>query len=315
MEEAQKLPPIKVLICGSYGGFDFSEGFTAFVHSHMKLTDINRDSLRSDPALIEAISDYGRFICDKYPFILNDMRIVDTWKLDKLLDNLDQLPMKETEFDADLVTEAMSFHKQMSDSNGHWREDCLGSFPKSKRLTDFNTPDLEAFTEKNPDFWMAHRSMDNNSFGPPTFKIALRFAHVLLKGDDHARYHVEPDEARDAAIYEHIGRGASSRYGRLVIVEIPALVDFSIHTYDGLDNSNHDSRSQRRHLHSHLLPYIRFRHLTHHSHRYRRSQTASPPYVVLRRLLQLPLRLSSENLEDSTALIDHFVRNGARGSR
>lgn len=31
--------------------------------------------------------------------------------------------------------------------------------------------------------------------------------------------------------------------------------------------------------------------------------------VVLRRLLQLPLRLSSENLRDSKALIDHFVHN------
>ena len=34
--------------------------------------------------------------------------------------------------------------------------------------------------------------------------------------------------------------------------------------------------------------------------------------IVLHRLLQLPLRLSSEDLEDSTALIDHFVRNAAR---
>ncbi|KAF9648602.1 hypothetical protein BDM02DRAFT_2236310 [Thelephora ganbajun] len=30
--------------------------------------------------------------------------------------------------------------------------------------------------------------------------------------------------------------------------------------------------------------------------------------VILHRLLQLPLRLSSENLDDSKALIDHFVR-------
>jgi hypothetical protein len=33
--------------------------------------------------------------------------------------------------------------------------------------------------------------------------------------------------------------------------------------------------------------------------------------VVLRRLLQLPLRLSSGNLKDSKTLIDHFVRNPA----
>ena len=33
--------------------------------------------------------------------------------------------------------------------------------------------------------------------------------------------------------------------------------------------------------------------------------------VVLRRLLQLPLHLSSKNLEDSKALIDHLVHNSA----
>lgn len=36
--------------------------------------------------------------------------------------------------------------------------------------------------------------------------------------------------------------------------------------------------------------------------------------VVLRRLLQLPLRLSSGSLKDSTALVDHFVRNPAHGN-
>lgn len=231
MEEAQKLPPIKVVFCASHSGFGFSEEFTTFVHSHTKITNILR-ALRSDPVLIHAISDYGRFICDKYPFILNDMRTVYTWKLDKLLGNLKQLPMKETEFDADLVTEATSFYKQLS---GRWRKDCLGSFPKSDQFIGSDIPDLEAFTEKHPDFWMAHRSIeDHNSFGPPTFQIALRFAHVLLQGGDHARYHVEPDEAQDAAIYKRIGLcGAGTRSADLEIEEIPALVDFSIHVYDG----------------------------------------------------------------------------------
>ena len=36
--------------------------------------------------------------------------------------------------------------------------------------------------------------------------------------------------------------------------------------------------------------------------------------VVLRRLLQLPLRLSSDHLDDSKDLIDHFVRNDARAN-
>ena len=36
--------------------------------------------------------------------------------------------------------------------------------------------------------------------------------------------------------------------------------------------------------------------------------------VLLRRLLQLPLRLSSQHLDDSKALIDHFARNDARAN-
>jgi len=236
MEEAQKLPAIKVLYCSSHGGFEFSKAFITFVRSRTKITEIDYDSLRSDPVLIQAIGDYGRFICSTYPFILEDMRSVYTWKLDKLLANLKKLPM---EFNPDLVAEAMSFVNQWSNAKGHRLTDCLGSFPKE----DNSGPDLEAFTEEHPDFWMAHRSMTHRSmsYESATFQVALRFAHVLLQGGDHTRYHVEPDEAQDAAIYERIGLcGASTRHAKLAIKKIPALVDFSIHEYDGRETVVYD---------------------------------------------------------------------------
>jgi hypothetical protein len=174
------------------------------------------------------------------------MRTVYTWKLDKLLANLSwkkQFPTIErstnaTEFNPDMVAEATSFADQMSNAEGYWRDDCLGSFPNGERTyfgDELPEISLRAFTEMHPDFWMAQHCIASDLFaGPATFQVALRFAHVLLQGGDHARYHVEPDEAQDAAIYQHIGLcGASKTGSKLAITEIPALVDYSIKEYDG----------------------------------------------------------------------------------
>ena len=90
MEEGQKHPPRKVVYCRSYGRYGISGEFRTFYHSHSNeaYRKLVHGFDRSDPALIEAISDYGRFICDRFLFILDDMRTVYTWKLDRLLFNL-----------------------------------------------------------------------------------------------------------------------------------------------------------------------------------------------------------------------------------
>jgi hypothetical protein len=251
MEEGKKHPPRNVLYCTSYGVFGFSDEFEAFLHSHHNAAyrDLQLDhysfQIRSDPDLIQAISDYGRFICDRFPFILDGMRTVHTWKLDELLSDLSlkkfssavaQLKSADKmEFDPDLVTKATSFFDQMSDDKGFWRFDCLGSFPNGKRTwgcfgdehhLEIN---LQAFTEMHPDFWMAQHCI-----GHQTFQVALRFAHILLQEGDRTRYHVEPDEAQDAEIYEYIGLcGSSKTESQLAIEEIPALVHYSITEYDG----------------------------------------------------------------------------------
>lgn len=242
MEEGQKLPPIKVVYSPSYGGFRFSEGFKTFVLSHSNISGSIHDARRDDPALIQAISDYGRFICNKFPFILNDMRTVYTWKLDKLLAKLrNEYPLVEVEFDPNLVTEAASFINQMCNAQGQWRDDCLGTFPNGERLPyddRHSEIDFMTFTEMHPHFWMAHYSLRPASFHRRTFQLAFRFAHVLLQGGDRVRYHVEPDEAQDAAIYERLGLfGATSSH--LAIKEVPALVDYSIDDYDGSESVNY----------------------------------------------------------------------------
>jgi hypothetical protein len=127
---------------------------------------------------------------------------------------------------------------QMSDAKANWRNDCLGSFPNGQR-TYFGDKhpeiSLEAFAEMHPDFWMAQHCIGTSYFaGIRTFQAALRFAHVLLQDGDRTQYRVGPDEVQDAAIYEYIGLcGASKTGSQLAITEIPGLVHYSIHEYDG----------------------------------------------------------------------------------
>jgi hypothetical protein len=103
MEEGMKHPPRKVVYCASHGQFGFNDEFEAFCHSHPNEAYRKRDlySLRSDPDLIQAISDYGRFICDRFPFILDDTRTLDTRKLDKILSNLSSKQSIEPDVEQD----------------------------------------------------------------------------------------------------------------------------------------------------------------------------------------------------------------------
>jgi len=226
-EEGQSLPPIKVVCCRRHGGVVYSKDFMNFLHSRWQSSEIDRNYVRYDSRFIPTISEYGSFICDKFPFILDDMRTVHTWKLRDLLHNLlsKQKSLGALEFDPDLVAKAMSFTDQMSETKHCWK-----AFPKH---SDSET-NLGAFTEMHPDFWMAHHSMDRSYFGPTSFQVALRFAHILLQDSD-THYRVGPDEARDAMIYERIG--ISDAAGTtMVIEEVPALAHYSIDEYDGVES-------------------------------------------------------------------------------
>ena len=252
LKEAKEKPRVRVVYCTSYGGFGYSDEFLAFIRS--RFGDSYYHHLgRSDPALIQAISDYGRSLCDKFPFILDDMRAVYAWKLQTLLAHLSSklktinssfsMTGRSTnveEFDSDLVAAATSFVDQMYDAKGHWKADCLGGFPDGRQSHLKDGPpeiSLEAFAEMHPDFWMAQHCVSPSSFaGAGSSRVTLLFAHVLLKDSGSTRYRVEPDETRDAAIYEQIGLwGASCTGSQLDIEEIPALVDYSIEEYDGME--------------------------------------------------------------------------------
>lgn len=68
------------------------------------------------------------------------------------------------------------------------------------------------------------------------FAESLGFAHELF-AKDPAIYRTGPDEQQDTAIYEHVGvLAASTSSNKLAIAEVPALVDYKIDEYDGLES-------------------------------------------------------------------------------
>ncbi|KIM90028.1 hypothetical protein PILCRDRAFT_812830 [Piloderma croceum F 1598] len=67
------------------------------------------------------------------------------------------------------------------------------------------------------------------------FAESLGFAHELL-AKDSAKYRTGPDEQQDTAIYEHVGLLAASTSSRLAIAQVPALADYKIDEYDGLES-------------------------------------------------------------------------------
>ena len=75
MAESEGLSPRNVLYCASYGRFGISEGFKKYLTgTSVKFQDYDIDCARHDPALINAIADFGHSVCKKVPHILADFR-------------------------------------------------------------------------------------------------------------------------------------------------------------------------------------------------------------------------------------------------
>lgn len=223
MEEGRKLPPIRVLYCTSYGEFSPSPEFWAYCESNLNVTNYTS---RHDPVILQAISDYGRSLCEKFSSIHDDMRTSRSWRLSKLLESISQkksIVDLETEFSSHLVAQAMVFFDQMANTSGHLPSFLVNSLNGGGKF------DLAqaAFAICYPGFRRSH------DYVSKYFGYSVQFAHILLEGN-FTLYHVEPDESRNAVMYEKIGLyGASTSTSQLAIDEIPALVDYSIHEYDG----------------------------------------------------------------------------------
>lgn len=251
MEETRNIPPVKVLLCISFGEFSLSNEFESF---RAPAPTVGNKYIgysfpeRHDPVLIKAIIDYGRFICEKCPHVLDDMRTFRRWELSQVLGTLPYRrsvaqywplgqPVPVVETDPDLLAKAEEFFKQNTDEHGQWRPDKFEGHPKTPRYPSGpGSNDFVAFAELHPDVWMCYGSF---GFGVDTWpgevRCAIRFARVLLK-DDFARYQVGPDEKRDAAIYEYIGLlGASTPVCMLGMGEVPALIHYTIRDHGGYE--------------------------------------------------------------------------------
>jgi len=219
LAEAEVLPPRKVIYCRSYGGFGINERFETYLKTFTSVE--HKDFSRDDPAIIKAIVDLGRSTCDELPYILADFRTSNKWKLEELMH---KKAGWEKDFDQhpDLVIDAEAFY----------------DLARSERRDsgDENGEDFVEFAKRNPNHWMKHDGLIKFGGALEPFSASLGFAHELLRKDP-AKYRAEPDEQQDAAIYERVGLLAASPSGvKLAIAQVPALVNYKIEEYDGLES-------------------------------------------------------------------------------
>jgi hypothetical protein len=227
--EAGVLPPRKVIYSASYGGFAINDMFKKHLQSFTSIgcSEHEFDCARDDPAIIKAIGDFGRSVCDELPYVLADFRTSKKWGLRELMKNQAFCSLVDVEngFDQhpDLVTGAKAFYERRKSDRGQ------------QQLTN-DRDDFVAFARSNPDRWMQHEVLMHLHGGFEPFAESLGFAHELL-AKDSAKYRTGPDEQRDTAIYEHVGLlAASTSLNKLAIAQVPALVDYKIVEYDGLES-------------------------------------------------------------------------------
>ena len=231
LDQGAKLPSRRVLYNIAYGGFRFSERFKEkFPRVVISSDDIYNDQMynREKPLTIQTITDFGREICTRFPFIQEDLNVAEKWKLKDLMGSnvaaksdsqaaLDQV-------DPDLAARLASFKPSSSSS----RRDEDGDFVD--------------YAETHPETWMFHSklSLPDASVFDKYSQIAVQFAHQLLH-DAPEIYRDQKPSTRDidTQIYECIGlAGAAGGHSILRLVTVPALVDYTIDEYDGLESVN-----------------------------------------------------------------------------
>jgi hypothetical protein len=233
LAESQALPVHKVTYSLSYGGYMVSKRFRKYLEefTSIKCGEYSINCARDDPGFIDAFADFGRSICDELPYVLADFRTSKKWRLEELMRNTQRSQHSGSVVDmektyADLMVGAKAFYDQRRSQR---------SERTNSRSDDQN---FVYFAKHNSDQWMQHDVLSPNRdiCGPSSESLGLGFAHELLV-KDIAKYGVGPDERQDAAIYERVGVLAATASGSmLAIAQVPALVDYKIEEYDGLEN-------------------------------------------------------------------------------
>jgi hypothetical protein len=219
LDQGAKLPSRRVLYNCSYGAFGFSDRFKE-KFPRVGITTENMYN-RENPLIIQTITDFGREICTRFPFILEELNVAEKWKLKDLMGSnvaaksdskgaLDQV-------DPDLAARLASFK------------------PSSRRDDDDADEDFVGYAETHPETWMFHQKL----FLPgPDGKRSVQFAHQLLHDAPEIYRDQEPSTRDiDPQIYECIGlAGASSTSSALRLGTVPAMVHYTIHEYDGYES-------------------------------------------------------------------------------
>ena len=223
LDQGAKRPSRRVLYNRCYGGFGFNGRFKEKFSRVAIISDDMYD--RENHLTIQTITDFGREICTRFPFILEDLNVAEKWKLKDLMGSnvaaksdshskgaLDQV-------DSDLAARLASFKPSSSSSSSSSQHD------------DF--VDFVDYAQTHPETWMFHQKL----FLPVASEIAVQFAHQLLHDAPEIYRDQEPSiRDIDTQIYECIGlAGASGEYSALGLGTVPAMVDYTIHEYDGLE--------------------------------------------------------------------------------
>ena len=233
LDQGAKLPSRRVLYNHAYGGFEFSDRFKEKLPRVAITSDYDYAEHmynRENPLIIQTITDFGREICTRFPFILEDLNVAEKWKLKDLMGSnvaaksdskgaLDQV-------DPDLAARLASFKSSSS----------------SPRRDEDRDSDFVDYAETYPETWMFHRKLSLPLTVAPDFgkhsQIAVQFAHQLLHDAPEIYRDQEPSTRDiDTQIYECIGlAGASGAYSILRVVTVPALVNYTIDEYDGFES-------------------------------------------------------------------------------
>ncbi|KAF8814688.1 hypothetical protein BYT27DRAFT_7205644 [Phlegmacium glaucopus] len=211
LDRANKVPPRKVIINSSHGGFSLSSSFIGYLDDkglHNKSSD--GDSLlykrRENLEIIAAITEFGRQASERLPFVVEDIRVFNHYKLqDRWLKR-----------SAWRTTQSPELVEKVS------------QIPGKIRYVDTEM-EFEEYATANPDHWMFREAAPYDGGG-------LWVAHTLLK-DDRDKYLVAPDPIADNVVFELMGLAyASGRFSKLHIETVPAGVKYVIDEYDGMES-------------------------------------------------------------------------------
>ena len=233
LDESAQLPSRRVLYNGGYGGFGLSDYFMEYLAKNPATSHYTQEmvcSNREDSLAIQAIADFGREICTRSPFILEDLKTAEKWKLNDLIDSdVAADPASKLALDSDLAARLASF--QASFKSRH-----------DQHKSDNTRSNFIDYAETHPETWMLHRAVSSLPLAPGKYfrsEIrAVRFAHQLLR-DSPETYRCREKSTGDidAQVYECVGlAGASGKYSVLRLATVPAMVNYTIDEYDGSES-------------------------------------------------------------------------------